>query len=146
MHHPTDRITHTTAFVTPVVEHWLERVIAQWVHPMKNRSDDPSHHERTLYLGATSRSPVMGDTYFCKDGNPHELSWFKHYSGIPHLSKAVCGLAVVFVGDLEVIWLWSLTMYLTLTSTILKHVNTFLFLSSFISIIYPFYQLLYIYF
>ena len=33
MHHPTDRITHTTAFVTPVVEHWLEREIAQWVHP-----------------------------------------------------------------------------------------------------------------
>ena len=30
MHHPTDRITHTTAFVTPVVEHWLEREIAQW--------------------------------------------------------------------------------------------------------------------
>ena len=48
MHHPTDRITHTTAFVTPVVEHWLEREIAQWVHPKKDRSDDPSHHERTL--------------------------------------------------------------------------------------------------
>ena len=48
MHHPTDRITHTTAFVTPVVEHWLEQDIAQWVHPMKDRSDDPSHHERTL--------------------------------------------------------------------------------------------------
>ena len=31
MHHPTERITHTTAFVTPVVEHWLEREIAQWV-------------------------------------------------------------------------------------------------------------------
>ena len=28
MHHPTDRI----AFVTPVVEHWLEREMAQWVH------------------------------------------------------------------------------------------------------------------
>ena len=41
---------NTTAFVTPVVEHWLEREIAQWVHPMKDRSDDPSHHERTLYL------------------------------------------------------------------------------------------------
>ena len=41
---------HTTAFVTPVVEHWLEREIAQWVHPMKNRSDDPSQHERTLLL------------------------------------------------------------------------------------------------
>ena len=34
MHHPTDRITHTMAFVTPVVEHWLEREIAQWVPPM----------------------------------------------------------------------------------------------------------------
>ena len=43
-----DRIAHTTAFVTPVVEHWLEREIAQWMHPMKDRSDDPSHHERTL--------------------------------------------------------------------------------------------------
>ena len=31
MHHPTDRITHTTAFVTPVVEHWLVQEIAQWV-------------------------------------------------------------------------------------------------------------------
>ena len=38
MHHPADRITHTTAFVTP----------AQWVHPRKDQSDDPSHHERTL--------------------------------------------------------------------------------------------------
>ena len=24
MYHPTDRITYTTAFVTPVVVHWLE--------------------------------------------------------------------------------------------------------------------------
>ena len=52
MYHPTDRITHTTAFVTPVVEHWLEREVARWVHSMKDRSDDPSNHgsnhERTL--------------------------------------------------------------------------------------------------
>ena len=46
--HSTDRIKHTTAFVTSVVEHWLGREIAQWVDPMKDRSDDPSHHERTL--------------------------------------------------------------------------------------------------
>ena len=45
MHHPTDRITHTTAFVTPVVEHWLEREIAQWLrlygvgHMVKDHSD-----------------------------------------------------------------------------------------------------------
>ena len=56
MHHPTERIAHTMAFVTPAVEHWLEREIAQWVHPMKDQSDDPSHHEQTLYHGATSRS------------------------------------------------------------------------------------------
>ena len=48
MHHPTDRIAHTMAFVTPVMEHWLDREIAQWVHPMKDQSDDPSHHEQTL--------------------------------------------------------------------------------------------------
>ena len=50
MHHPTDRIAHTTAFVTPVVEHWLEREIAQWVHPMKDGSHDPSHHELLMAL------------------------------------------------------------------------------------------------
>ena len=33
MHHPTDRIAHTTACVTRVVDHWLEREIAQWVQP-----------------------------------------------------------------------------------------------------------------
>ena len=31
MHYPTDRTAHATAFVTPVVEHWLEREIAQRV-------------------------------------------------------------------------------------------------------------------
>ena len=34
MHHPTDRIAHTTTFVTPVVEHWLEREIALWLEVM----------------------------------------------------------------------------------------------------------------
>ena len=58
MHNPTDRITHTTAFVTPVVEHWLEREIAQWVHH-EGSIDDPSHHERTLLpRSSISRSRV----------------------------------------------------------------------------------------
>ena len=35
---PTDRIPHTTAFVTPVMEHWLKREIAHWVYPMKEDS------------------------------------------------------------------------------------------------------------
>ena len=29
MHHPTDRIVHTMAFVIPVAETWLEQEIAQ---------------------------------------------------------------------------------------------------------------------
>ena len=64
MHHPTDRITHTTAFVTPVVEHWLEREIAQWVHPMKDRSDDPSDHVRTLLPGSYTSLPSLMDYTF----------------------------------------------------------------------------------
>ena len=32
VHHPTDRIAPTMAFVTLVVEHWLDRAIARWVH------------------------------------------------------------------------------------------------------------------
>ena len=56
MHHPTDSITHTTAFVTPVVEDWVEREIAQWVHPMKYRSDDNRTMSERSYHGATSRS------------------------------------------------------------------------------------------
>ena len=48
MHHPADRIIRTSVFVTPVVEHWLELEIAQWVHPIKDRSDDPSHHEDSI--------------------------------------------------------------------------------------------------
>ena len=31
MHHPINKIAHTMAFITPVVEHWLEQEIAQWV-------------------------------------------------------------------------------------------------------------------
>ena len=31
-HDFTNKITHTMAFDTPVMEHWLEQEIAQWVH------------------------------------------------------------------------------------------------------------------
>ena len=32
MHHPTDKIAHIIAFVTPFMEHWLEWEIAKWIH------------------------------------------------------------------------------------------------------------------
>ena len=63
MHHPTDRIAHTTAFVTPVVEHWLEQEIAQWVHPMKDQSDNPLHHERTLLPRSYISLPFLNNAH-----------------------------------------------------------------------------------
>ena len=73
--HPTDRIAHTTAFVTPVVELWLEREIAQWAHPMKDRSDDPSHHERTLLPRSyISLLRVKGETTFFRSASVLKLS------------------------------------------------------------------------
>ena len=45
MHHPTERITHTTAFGTPVVEHWLEREIARWIHDVA--ADRVTGHARS---------------------------------------------------------------------------------------------------
>ena len=51
MHHPTDRIAYTTAFVTPVVEHWLEREIAQWVHheeSIRQPMSERSYHRATF--------------------------------------------------------------------------------------------------
>ena len=35
-----------------IILKWLEREIAQWIH-LQDRSDDPSHHERTLELHLT---------------------------------------------------------------------------------------------
>ena len=73
MHHPTDRIAHTTAFVTPVVVHWLEREIAQWVHSMKYRSDDPSYHGRTLlprsYISLHNKSKTTTTTEINQNNN-----------------------------------------------------------------------------
>ena len=51
MHRPTDRITHTTAFVTPIVEHWLEREIAQ--------SHALSHCYFNFYAAISNRYTVI---------------------------------------------------------------------------------------
>ena len=45
MHHPKDRITHTTVFVTPVVVHWLERGQMMNDHSdIERRNQQPSLH------------------------------------------------------------------------------------------------------
>ena len=67
IHHPSEGIAHTTAFITPVMEHWLEREIAQWAH--NGRGIDPTTHHtmsERLYHGATctSRSGTYGSFGF----------------------------------------------------------------------------------
>ena len=73
MDHPTDRITHTTAFVTPVMEYWLEcsyhgdtsrslrmnsSVGPQWrINPMTHRTMSEGFYHR-----ATSRSLRMNSS------------------------------------------------------------------------------------
>ena len=51
VHHPTDRIAHTIAFVTPVVEHWLKQKIAQWATVMGEHilSHCGTYHERCYH-------------------------------------------------------------------------------------------------
>ena len=46
--HRQDNTYHSLCYTRQVVEHWLEWEIAQWVHSMKDRSDDPSQYEWTL--------------------------------------------------------------------------------------------------
>ena len=53
MHHSTDSISHTTAFVTPVVEHWLDRTIAQWVHHELVITSESNEYHLALQRGLT---------------------------------------------------------------------------------------------
>ena len=50
-------IPHTTFFATPVLEHWLGKKELSG-STIKDRSDDPSHHESTLNNTATSCSHI----------------------------------------------------------------------------------------
>ena len=54
MDYPTDRTAHTTAFIGPVVDHWLERKIAQTgnASAMQDRSamqEDLNLYSQVLY-------------------------------------------------------------------------------------------------
>ena len=98
MHHPTDSV-HTTAFVTPVVEHWLEREIAQWVLPMKDRSDDPSHHERTLLPRSYISLPYCIEASFTFL-NP--LSYFSFQPVLHDWCNKGCGMCYPVCGMVHI--------------------------------------------
>ena len=65
------------AFVTPVVARWLEQEIAQWVH-LWDRSDDPSHHERSLlpriYISLLVQEVFWGISYSTVTFSPTNIS------------------------------------------------------------------------
>ena len=71
MHHSTDRIGHTMAFVIPVMEHWLERQISQWVHhkgliqqPMSRCSTMELHVAPAIFNGPMGMSKIYYINYF----------------------------------------------------------------------------------
>ena len=73
------RLTTSVVLYVPYVEHWLEREIAQWVHPMKDRSDDPSHHERTLL----PRSSVAIKSLLCSHATANRSGFIQGSDGQP---------------------------------------------------------------
>ena len=79
----------STAFVTPVVEHWLEQEIAQWVYPMKDRSDDPSHHERCSFVvtGIHQDIGFTSQTTIWIKGNFTSVSKSVHVGGYVHVQN-----------------------------------------------------------
>ena len=58
--HRQDSTYHSLCYTSH--GHWLVREIAQWVHPFKDRSDDPSHHEQTLL--PRSYISLLGSRWF----------------------------------------------------------------------------------
>ena len=72
MHHPTDRIAHTTAFVTPVVEHWLEREIAQWA---VEKLSVVTHSPRRFPGSSRCRGRARPDCVECDGGGESPCCW-----------------------------------------------------------------------
>ena len=56
------RVAHTTAFVTPIVQHWLQREIAQWVH-----------HEGSIHNPTSANKTVKSSITTSKDMNTAEI-------------------------------------------------------------------------
>ena len=86
MHHPTDMIAHTTAFVTSIVEHWLEREIAQWVtslklhltrkHVFQNNESTVINYKDKYFMKSTSFILSIGLVLYFGDGGDENFGGF----------------------------------------------------------------------
>ena len=85
IHHPTDRIAHSTAFVTPVIEHWLEQKL--WGHVSTFLVPTVTHtHARThAHTHAHTRTHTHTSTclslYLCIRLTAHTCSVVSVYCG-----------------------------------------------------------------
>ena len=87
----------TTAFVTPVVEHWLERERAQWVHhegSIWRCILNTSYHKRTVYHGVKGSPLTLYNSSILNRmaaqgtmGRRIDPSWWTHWAIYP-----VCGI------------------------------------------------------
>ena len=82
MQHSTDKIVDITVIVKLVVEHWLEREIAR-----RDRSNDPSHHQRMLYHGATARSRQFKVLHAITD---KKSALPRSYGSLPPVQSVAC--------------------------------------------------------
>ena len=73
MHNPTDRIAHTTAFVIPVIEHWLER------EPNNRKEGNVLFIDalNTFYLRLYGVGHMVKDHSDSKRGNRHMVYSFR---------------------------------------------------------------------
>ena len=80
MHHPTDRIGHYTAFVTPVVEHWLERETDKTNKNIKQTKKEKHTKKQTIiqtvsHKTKTEHSPIRVNRSYQVVINPNSLEY-----------------------------------------------------------------------
>ena len=74
MHHPPDRITHTTAYVTPVVEHWLQRErLGTYMNRLLIHHSDKNPSLACIYLPPLQVVFLQQFRAFSSGGNRHIL-------------------------------------------------------------------------
>ena len=86
MHHPTDRIVHITAFVTPVVDHWLGQEIAQWVH-----------HEGSIERAVAPLDNVLTRKLLERGGSFKSIVNILNGTAILYITKPILYILKVFV-------------------------------------------------
>ena len=72
MHYPTVNTAHTIAFGTPVMEYWMEREIAQWVHHEGRKEGNVLFNDtlNTFYLRLYGVRHMVKDHSDSEKGNP----------------------------------------------------------------------------